>query len=105
MSFVRTDHRYAPLDEGGTKKSPRSPRRVDSVPVGVPLHSNASAAKLITCQVLTDVVDKGDSILQAKRGEIAFVTKEDWDEGGEWVFGKVGLQSGYLPRSYLHKKN
>ncbi len=96
-NFAASDHRYTPLEEAGMRKSPRAP---SDTGLGVA----APQQRMLTMQLLTDVVDKGDNILQARRGEIAFVTAEDWEAQGEWVYGKVGHKTGYLPRNYLHKK-
>ncbi len=83
VSFTRSDVRYAPLDDAGTAAArPRETSELD-------VQTFAAPRGVVTLQLLTDVVDKGETILQAKRGEIAFVASEDWEADGEWVYGKV----------------
>ena len=88
--------RYSPLEEMPVRPNPMMAASASSGP--------AQNKDFVTTQLLTDVVDRGESILPAKRGDIAFVTPEDWASNGEWVFAKVGLNEGYVPRLYLVQK-
>jgi hypothetical protein len=51
--------------------------------------------------LVRDVIDTGEGILDARKGDIAFLTKEDAGLTSEWAWVKVGTREGYVPRSYL----
>jgi hypothetical protein len=93
VAFTDYSSRYSPLEE--------MPVRPNPMTVAAMQPKNKA---FVTTQLLTDVVDQGESILPAKRGDIAFITPADWADDGEWVFAKVGLQEGYVPRLYLVEK-
>ena len=98
VAFTRSEQsRYAPLEEMPIRTASS---RADDLHLA-PAAARPSNSEYVTTQLLTDVVDKGENILDAKRGDIAFILPEDWKETGEWVYAKVGLRTGFVPRSYL----
>lgn len=67
--------------------------------------ATSSSSKYITLVLQHDVVDRGDGILEGKRGDMAFVTPEDWNGTEAWVWVKIGTSEGYVPRSFCVVKN
>lgn len=75
------------------------PIHASSKPVAVPL--NSVGGSLLSANVLHSVTEPAESALRVQQGSIAFIEPADWNDGGEWVWCKVGVESGYIPRSYL----
>jgi hypothetical protein len=60
-----------------------------------------SSNGLIAMCLVRDVIDTGEGILDVRKGDIAFLTKEDAGLTSEWAWVKVGTREGYVPRSSL----
>ena len=58
----------------------------------------------VTLVVQYDVLDKGENVLEAKKGDIAFATQDDWSKDENWLWVRIGTQEGYVPRKFVAPK-
>merc|ERR1711991_55837 len=54
---------------------------------------------LLKCRIVHYVEKTDDSVLAVEEGDIVYVTPQDFDEGGDWVWVTSGKEEGYVPRS------
>ncbi len=98
-SALRNDS-FAPNDYSAERYEPvQAPAAGHAAPLAVPMGPMGSS--FICATVLQSMTEVSDSVLRVQQGSIAFIEPADWAEGGEWVWCKVGVESGYVPRSYL----
>jgi hypothetical protein len=88
---------YTPLAETSSSASYAAAPAAASARASTPLSGHVSM------RLTNDVLDSGEGILQAKKGQIAFVSPEDMAETTDWVWVMVGSQQGYVPRLFLAK--
>ena len=62
-----------------------------------------AAASLVSFRLIADVVDVGESVVPARRGDIVFMTAQDAAQGSDWAWVKCGVQEGYVPRNFLQR--
>ena len=84
-SFSRNSS-YQPLAQASYTSSFFEPE-----PVITPVNDSG----MVTLLLEHDVLDKGDSILDVKRGDICVATIEDWKGAEAWLWVRIGTKEGY----------
>ena len=74
------------------------------------MNAGAPPSKLYRLQLLASVVQSGQGVVQARKGEFAYADPSDYDDavssGSEWLWVRLdrpGSHEGYVPLSYCKR--
>lgn len=93
---------YVPLRDNSYTPSPAP---YTPAPATASLQA-APPQNVVMCRLVSDVAAKpAEHVIGVMAGEVVQITVDDFGGTSDWVWAKVGVREGYVPRLYCNRIN